>query len=180
MKKNSLVILLSLFLTFPTLGQSIHNLSFTNIDGANVSLNTYAGKKVLFIIAPISISDSVKLDELKSFQLRYGDSVAIIGIMSIENGFSSANSSTIKSMYESKGINIVLTGGVYTKKTSGANQAGFMKWLTEKDDNKRYDVDAKGIWHKFFVNKEGKLYGFSLPISPLSNNVVSTIVNQGM
>ncbi len=159
MKKITALFLIGSLLTLSCLSQSIHSLSFNNIDGGNVSLSTYAGKKILIIIAPISSSDSSRLDELKKFQLLNGDSVKVIGIMSIEDGYSSGNSSSIKNLYESRGIDIVLTNGMYTKKSAGANQSSLMKWLTEKNENSRYDIDARGIWQKFVINKMGKLYG---------------------
>ncbi len=143
--------------------QSIHNLSFTDIDGGNISLNTYQGKRILFIIAPISSIDSSRLDELKKFQVYYGDSVKLIGVMSNEDGYTTVNSAAIKSLYQSKDIEIVLTSGMYTKKAAGTNQSSLMKWLTEKDFNGHYDTDAKGIWQKFITNKFGKIINVVSP-----------------
>lgn len=158
--------------------QSIYDVGLTNIDGGSISLNSYQGKKILFIIAPLSSSDSNRLRELKIFHGRYGDSVKIVGIMSIEDGYSSANNAAIKSLYDSSGINIniALTSGMYTKKSAGSNQAPLMHWLTEKDVNHKYDTDAKGVWDKYFVNTVGKLYGVSGPGTSLLGASVGWIL----
>lgn len=178
MKKWIAILLVNLVTITVGLGQSIHSLSFNNIDGGNVSLNTYQGFKTMFVIAPVSASDSNRLKQLKNFYVRYGDSIKIIGIMSIEDGYNSANNAAIKNLYDSNGINIniVLTNGMYTKKAAGSSQSGLMKWLTEKDDNLRYDTDAKGLWDKYFVNKSGKLYGISGPGTSLLGGSVGWIV----
>ena len=141
-------------------------------------MSSYQGKKVMFIIAPLQSSDSNMIQQFRVFHDRFGDSVQIIGVMSIEDGFSSANSATIKALYDSNGINIpiVLTSGMYTKKSSGASQSPLMKWLTEIDLNDVYDVESKGIGDKYFINKLGKLYGLSFPDNSLLSANVSWIL----
>jgi hypothetical protein len=136
-------------------------------------MGSYSGKKVLLIIAPSTLSDSLKIFEIKSFQDRYNDSVVIIGIMSIENGFNTSNGNTIKGFYQQKGINIILTSGMHTKKSSGSNQSALMKWLTTKSLNSKFDIDAMGVMQKYFVNESGKLYGVISPKTSLMDANVS-------
>lgn len=157
MLKCIFLLLLSGF-ALSSFGQSaIYNQSVTNIDGGQVMLNSYAGKKVLFIIAPARLADTAKVDELVAFNTRYGDTVKLIGIMSLEDGFEDSNKVAIKSMYQSRGVNIVLTQGMYTKKSS-ANQSAIMQWLTKRTMNKRFDDDAGGVGQQFYVDENGKLF----------------------
>ena len=84
--------------------------------------------------------------------------------MSVEDGYSSSNKEAIKNLYQSRDINIILTAGMYTKKSAGANQSALLKWLTSKEENYRFTLDAQGIGQKFFINSEGRLVA-TLPAS---------------
>ncbi len=159
-------------------GQSIYTQSFTNIDGGSVSLNTFQGKKILFLIAPIKEADSLKLNEIVAFASKYPDTVKLVGIMSIEDGYVDSNKASIKSMYQSKGINILLTQGMNTKKVAGANQGAIMKWLTNQTMNKRFDDDAGGVGQMFFVNEVGKLYSVLIAQTPLNSPAVDRSVKR--
>ncbi len=153
-------------------GQSADSLSVNNIDGSSVSLLSYQGKKILFLIAPARISDSSKLDELAAFNSRYGDTVKLVGIMSKEDGFVDSNKAKIKTMYQNKGINILLTEGMFTKKTAGANQGSLMQWLTKLSMNKRFEENAKGVGQKFFADENGKLFSVLIPETSLFSSAV--------
>lgn len=152
-------------------GQSIYTQSFTNIDGGTVALSGYQGKKILFVIAPM-LGDTLKVNDLAAFWAKYPDSVKLVGIMSTEEGYADSNKAAIKSMYQSRGITIVLTGGMYTKKAAGNNQGGIMKWLTDKTVNKRYDTDASETGQLFFVNEAGKLFSVLIPETSLLSSSV--------
>jgi glutathione peroxidase len=179
MKKLLILLFVSGVFSIIASGQSVYDLSFTNIDGGSVSLSTYEGKRILFIIAPVSAADSLRLDEIKTFQQRYGkDTLAIIGIMSNEDGYSAGNNTAIKNLYQTREIEIVLTGGMYTKKSAGANQSSLLQWLTEKDQNRRFDFDANGIGHKFFVSKGGKIFGSLLPNTSLADPVCDWMMHR--
>ncbi len=158
--------------------QSIYTQSITNIDGGTVSLNTYQGKKIVFMIAPIKEADSMKLNEIIAFAAKYPDSVKLVGIMSIDDGYVDSNKASIKSMYQSKGINILLTQGMNTKKVAGANQGAIMKWLTDQTMNKRFDDDAGGVGQMFFVNEVGKLYSVLIAQTPLNSPAVDRSVKR--
>lgn len=157
------LLLIMVLLVSSTQSQSIHNLSFTDINGANIQMSSFSGKKVVFVIAPVNQSDSLLISEIRQFRDIYRDSIVLIGVMSSEDGFSAANSSAVKALYEQRGIPIILTAGMYTKKSAGASQSAIMQWLTKRTSNARFNIDAMGVMHKFFVNAEGKLYGVISP-----------------
>lgn len=157
MIKILFVLLLSGFVLSGYGQSSVYTQSVTNIDGGQVLLNSYAGKKILFIIAPAKLADTAKVDELAAFNTRYGDTIKLIGIMSLEDGYVDSNKAAIKSMYQSRGVNIVLTQGMYTKKTS-AYQPALMQWLTKRTMNKRFEEDAGGVGQQFYVDESGKLF----------------------
>ena len=154
--------------------QSYAQQSFNTINGENVLLNSYLGKKTLFFIVPLSQSDPV-YPQLQAFKNRYLDTVRIVGILSYEDGYQSSNASAMQNLYSS--MNIILTEGMYTKKSSGANQSTMMKWMTSKTMNHHFDMDATGIGHKFFVNENGRLFGVMPSQTPLNAPIIDKIVH---
>jgi glutathione peroxidase-family protein len=178
MTKQLSLFLIGFFLTLASTSQSIYNLSFTNIDGGNVFLSNFQNKRLVFIITPTIPSDTAKFDDIKNFQLQYGsDSIQLIGVMSIEDGYVPANNSDLKNHFQNKGINIILTSGMQTKKEAGSNQSTIMKWLTDINQNNILNHDAHGIGHKFFVNRTGKLVGFILSDFSTEDSMVSIFLS---
>jgi glutathione peroxidase len=174
MKKVVLSLLKVFLLVQMANAQDYQQLSFNTMDGQSFSLSFFSGKKVLFVIAPLAQSDSTFL-QLQSFLNRYHDTVKVVAIPSFEYGYQPSNASAIKSLYNNTGI--ILTEGMYTKKTSGTNQSAIMKWLTDKNRNYHYDMDVQGIGQKFFVSEKGSLFGVLVPQTSLQHPIVNAIVH---
>ncbi|HEU4471643.1 MAG TPA: hypothetical protein VFR58_11195 [Flavisolibacter sp.] len=154
--------------------QSVYQLSVKDIDGNPINLNAYAGKKILFYLLPLSASDSGFL-QLQAFKSRYLDTVQVIGVPSIEDGFQqSSGAASLKALYSNLGI--IITQGMHTRKSSGANQSELMQWLTNKSKNLHFDMDALGIGHKFFVSGTGRAFAVMPPQVPLTAPLFDRIV----
>lgn len=155
--------------------QSIYQVAVTGIDDNPINLNSYAGKKILFYILPLSPSDS-NFIRLQAFKNRYLDTVQIIGIPSIEDGYQpSSGAASLKALYANMGI--VITQGMYTRKSSGVSQSELMQWLTNKSKNQHFDMDALGIGHKFFVSGKGRQFAVMPPQVPLTAPLIDRIVH---
>ena len=166
---------IALFMFFLTArSQDFYGLSFKTITGDSITLTTYSGQKLMFFVLPLS-QDDQGFAQLQSFKSRYLDSVKIIGVLSIEDGYQSSNAPAIQAMYNNMGI--VLTEGMYTKKSSGVNQSPVMRWLTNKMGNKHFDADSEGIGHKFFVSQGGRLYAVVPPQASLQSGIIAKIVH---
>lgn len=157
--------------------QNFWELSFKTINGDTVMLSSFTGKKTLFFLVSLNETDS-NYSQLQAFRNRYLDTVRIVGVLSFEDGYQTSSASTIQSLYSSMGI--ILTEGMYTKKSSGANQSSLMKWLTSKTKNLHFDMDASGIGHKFFVNESVRLFAVMPPQVPLGSPVINRIVHSSM
>lgn len=168
--------LLCLSVTCSALGQGLYDYSFRDINNKEVRLGDFAGKKILFIILPENPTDSL-IAQLNSFVTTYGNRVQVIGVLSQEDGASQANKAVINTRYQN--TNILLTDVMRSRKGSG--QSPVMKWLTSKQENGHFDMDTKGIGHKFFVNGQGKLYavlaGNSSLLSPFVQKVMDAPEN---
>mgnify|MGYP002377644088 CR=1 FL=1 len=154
MKKASLTILLFCALSIGASSQSIYSIPLRNIDGDSVQLSDFSGKKMLFIILPLAGQDSVA-GQLISFAEQHGDSITVIGVISVEDGYTGEMKETVKTLYS--GTSIILTEPMNIRKAS-SNQSGLMQWFTDKNKNRHFIRDADAIGMKFFVGETGRLF----------------------
>jgi glutathione peroxidase len=163
--------LLCISVAFTADCQGLYDLSFRDLDSKTIHLKDFAGKKLLFIILPGSTTDSLPA-RLKIFVATYGDKVQVIGVLSQEDGYSPDSKAAIKTRYQNSGI--LVTEAMVSRKGNG--QSPLMKWLTNKSENGRFDIDAKGPGQKFFVNEQGRLYAVFGRLS-LSSPFIDKVVN---
>jgi hypothetical protein len=178
--KKTVFLLAALYCCSLSFGQSsIHALSINNIDGGAINLASYQDSNILIIcIAPISETDINKINEIDSLIAVHGSKIRVIGVMSIEDGYIDSNKTAIKNIYTSRGIPIILTEAMYTRKSSINNQSSFLAWLTTKTLNLRFKVDTKGIGQKFFIDKYGKIFAVLPPEVPFISPIVENYINR--
>ncbi len=149
----------------------IHNYSVPKIEGGNQSLSAYQGKKILVITLPLvqgASADSM-LYSLDTLGAAHASSLQIIAVPSYEDGYTVTQKPQLQQWYRSKlGNHIVITEGLYTRKTSGSQQHALFKWLTTVTQNEVFDIDVAGPGYKFFADESGILYGVLRPHSKIS------------
>ena len=168
-----IITVLNLF-TIAGFSQSIYQLSFQDINGDTISMNRYAGKKTMIILVPFNQQDTA-YKQLTVFKARYADSIQIIGIVSHEDGFKAEQASVLSGIY--RPIGLTLTKGMHTRKSAGNQQSPLMQWLTDNTKNHRYNTDAAGPGHKFFITETGILYAVMSPPSSLQSPIINRIVH---
>jgi len=174
--KKYFIILIAIFMSATAFSQNYFQLSFKKLNGDTVSVNSYAGKKTMYIILPLNQTNPV-FSQLEAFKNRYQDSIRIVGILSIEEGFESSSIGSIQSMYQN--LKIIVSEGMNTKKASGVSQGAIMKWLTNKTQNLHFDVDTVGIGLKFFVSESGVLFAVLPPQASLESPIIDKIIHSG-
>ena len=179
--KKIIVVIATLYFGLASMAQapSIYSVSVNDINGNAINLSSYQGTKILICIAPIKMSfiDSIKISEIDSLVKSYGNKVKVIGVLSKEDGFVDSNKAYIKNIYQSRGINIVLTEGMFTKKTSGISQSALMKWVTTQSLNARFDIDATGVGSKYLLDKNGKMLSVFPPEVSFISDFLSNKIN---
>lgn len=175
-KIPGLCLLLCLLTSFQWM-DDIYLIEVRDIQGKKITISDYKGKKILFVVLPLFKNDSLMINELTNFQKAHADSLAVIGILSNELGYSPEKENEIKKMYkEDRSSNIVITEGMNAKK--GAAQSLLLQWLTDKNKNKRFNNDVRGVGYKFFVDETGKLYATIGPELHLSHPIFIKILNK--
>jgi glutathione peroxidase len=151
-----------IFLTGWVCVESIYTHSVTTIEGVNKSLNAYQGKKMLIMTLPINRNNSndLILHSLDSLRNAYNGSLVIIASPSYEDGYTPAKKDSLKQWYRSiLSMDVIVTAGMYTRKTSGSRQHALFRWLTDKTRNEHFDRDVFGPKNKFIVWTDGELVG---------------------
>lgn len=172
MNKFIFAILLIIFSYFGSKAQSLYQYTIFNIDGDTIHLKTDS-TRMLFIIAPINPNDTL-ISHIAAFKNQYGNQIKVIGVLSKEDGYSDSIKTIVKNIYDTTGV--ILTEGVYTHKTSGEQQAAFMKLFTHKDMNWYFDTDVVGIGQKFFVSRTGRLHAVLRPQTALEAPAIKRIM----
>ncbi|HRN55616.1 MAG TPA: hypothetical protein PLL71_04160 [Agriterribacter sp.] len=156
--------------------EGIYDITITTIDGNKIELSQFKGKKLLFLLLPVSSQDtSVSVNDIGQLQTKYRSSLVIIGIPSEEAGYKAQDADNLKKMYKTPSANIIITEGMKVKR--GREQVTLFQWLTNKDLNHHFDHDVRGVGSKFFVDEEGELYAVMGPnltsTSPLMGRILA-------
>lgn len=174
-----LLIISCFFLMSSVCVESIYTHSVTSIEGTNKPLNAYQGKKLLIVTLPIQqnpSSDSL-LHSLDSIRMVYAGSLVIIGVPAYEDGYTAAMKESLKQWYRSiLNMDIIVTEGLYTRKTSGSQQHPLFKWLTDKNRNDHFDEDVNGPKNKFIVWTTGELIAVLGPFTKIGGNTINALL----
>jgi glutathione peroxidase-family protein len=160
--KRFIIPVIVILLSAATLPGSIYTYSVPKIEGGNQQLNALQGKRLLVIVLPVqqSASADTMLYCLDTLATAHAANLKVIAVPSYEDGYTPSIKNSLKTWYRSKlNNNIVITDGLYTRKTSGNQQHGLFHWLTNDNLNGIFDNDITGPGHKFFVKASGDLYG---------------------
>lgn len=162
---------------FPGQEISIYDISLKSIDGNTLTLSQYKGKKLLFLVVPHSSGDTtLTVKDIAELQIKYNNSLVIIGVPSEEAGYDSSDSAELKDLYETAGAPLMILEGMKVRK--GAGQSFLFQWLTSKDLNHHFDRDVQGVGSKFFVDEEGHLYAVMGPNLTLTNPLMDRILSK--
>lgn len=177
MKKACLFIFFFVICIIHSKSQSLDSLSFMTSDGNTFNMNTYAGQKVLFFIAPTNPVD-YQFKEVDSFYHKNSTKIKMIGILSAESGHHDSLNAKVKSFYQERGINIIFTKTFNVQSTNESIQADLLKWLSKKSLNKRFETDIKDGMYKFFIDPSGKLFSVLKPEQPLFSNFSTLFIQK--
>lgn len=136
--------------------QEFYLFELTDISGRTISLKDYRGKKVLIILSNSSSPDSLRVNKISKIIKEFGSKLTTIVIpISDFSSTSLDNSKGYLKKYQKEGI--IVTETIIAKKTS-QQQSVFLKWLTSKDKNNRFDIDVQVPFQMFAISEKGRLY----------------------
>ena len=133
---------------------SIHSYSFVSLNGDTIELNTFKGKKILFVNVASKCGFTPQYEGLQELHDKYKDKLVILGFPcnqfgEQEKGSSDEIQSFCKKNY---GVEFLMSEKIDVK---GVNQHPIYKWLTSKELNGKNSTSVKWNFQKYLVDEDG-------------------------
>ena len=136
--------------------ESLYDIKIEGIDGKQLNLNQYKGKKILFVNVASKCGFTNQYDGLQELYTKYKDKLVIIGLPCNQfGGQEPGEESEIQSFCRlNYGVDFPMTAKIDVK---GDSQHNLYKWLTQKNKNGKMDSSVKWNFQKYLVDEEGRL-----------------------
>jgi glutathione peroxidase len=153
-----------------------YDFTITDIDGNNISLRQFQGKKILFVNTATNSSYTNQYASLEQLYQKYKDSLVIIAIPSNSFGNEAGDNAAIKHFIISNyHVHFIIAQKM---EVAGSNQTSLYSWLTHIEQNNMMSNTIDGDFYKFLVDGQGRLVGaFVSSVDPMGEDVQSTMVN---
>ncbi len=169
---NTLLILLSLFFTPPA--KSVYNYSFKTIDGKEIKLSKFKGKKILIVNTASKCGYTPQYKDLEKLHQQYGKNVVLIGFPAANfNNQELATNAEIKEFCTGNyKVTFLLSEKVSVK---GSDINPLFAYLTAAE-NPDFKGDIGWNFEKFLINEKGQLvHRFRSAIEPLSGDITKNL-----
>ena len=168
-----LATLLFLASTFVTNGQSIHSFKVKSIDGKEINLASFKGKKILIVNTASKCGYTGQYEALQKVYTQYKHKLVIIGFPCNQFGGQEpgTNDAIVEFCQKNYGVTFPLADKVDVK---GENAAPIYKWLTQKSQNGVLDATIGWNFNKFLLDEQGKMIAyFPSNVKPDSESILS-------
>lgn len=169
---KSIILLFALFSALPP--ENVYQFSFTTLDGQNVSLGGFKGKKILIVNTASKCGFTPQYKELEELSKKYGDKLVVIGFPANNFGEQEPGSNQdIQAFCEQNyGVTFLMAEKTSVK---GDDISPLFKYLTEQK-NPDFTGDVKWNFEKFLIDENGQLiHRFRSATKPLSGDIVSNL-----
>jgi len=181
--KYLLLVLMNIAINITLVAQTITNDTATRVsnkpislvNGRAIDLDNYAGKKLLYIILPMT-PDTALINQVERFQMKFSNKIVVIGLVNLKG----KAADTITRQY-SKLVNegMLLSEGLKRRNAGSTQRTSVIEWICEKRSASA-ENERKEIGSKYFISEDGRLYatlGADVSLdSPLMPSIVNTPV----
>jgi glutathione peroxidase len=171
MKTLLSILLMATVLT--TNAQSIHGFTVKSIDGKNINLASFKGKKILIVNTASKCGYTPQYEGLEKVYEQYKDKLVIIGFPCNQFGGQEAgtNEEIADFCKKNYGVSFPLADKIDVK---GSNAAPIYQWLTQKSKNGILDASISWNFNKFLIDENGKMMAyFPSNVKPDSESILS-------
>lgn len=152
---------------------SIHSLSYTDIQGAPVSLSSYRGKKILIVNTASECGFTPQYTQLQELYNLHKDQLVIIGFPANDFGQQEPgeNKDILAFCEKNYGVTFPLSEKITVK---GKGISPVFEWLTQKNLNGKMDAEVKWNFTKFLLDEDGHLLAtFNSQVTPLDDAILN-------
>lgn len=144
--------------------------TLTTLDGQQLHLDAYAGKKLLYIVMPLN-EDTAISGQITRFQNKYASKIQVIALVGTGND----SRAGLPQNYQGLTANgIVCTQGM-TMRDSSDPKSDVLAWITGMKNGASADAAPTGS--KYFISEDGTLYATLGPEISLDYAIVYSMVN---
>ena len=150
---------------------SIYNISIKSITGESIDLESFKGKKILFVNTASECGFTGQYADLEKLSKKYANKLVVIGVPCNQfGGQEPGTQSEIKTFCEvNYGVTFLLTEKVDVK---GDNQHPLYAWLTNKEKNGVKSSSVKWNFQKYLIDENGSYIDFYYSITkPMSSKI---------
>ena len=171
-----LFILLNIVPKMQAQNKSFFDFIVESIDGKQVDLSTFKGKKILVVNTASKCGLTPQYEDLEALYKEYGgDDFVIIGFPA--NNFMSQEPGSNEEIKEFCTVNYGVTFPMMAKiSVKGDDMHPLYQWLTQKSENGVMDSEVAWNFQKYMIDENGHLVDFVSPKeSPKSDKIVNWI-----
>lgn len=153
---------------------SIYDYSFKSLDGKDVKMSSFKGKKILIVNTASKCGFTKQYKDLQALYSEYGNDLVIIGFPA--NNFGNQEPGTNGDIQEfceqNYGVEFLMAEKVEVK---GDQIDPLFKYLTSQD-NPDFKGDIKWNFEKFLIDENGKLvHRYRSTVNPLADEIVNWV-----
>lgn len=168
---NTLLLLLTLFFSPP---KSIYDFKIKTIDGKEVQLAKFKGKKMLIVNTASKCGYTVQYEDLEKLHKQYGKNMVLIGFPAGNFGGQelSTNAAIQDFCKKNFGVTFLMSEKVSVK---GDDINPVFKFLTSAQ-NPDFTGEIKWNFEKFLINEKGQLvHRFRSKVTPLDPLITANL-----
>jgi glutathione peroxidase len=171
-----LLLSIMLFAAITTLSaQSIHGFTVKGIDGKDIKMSSFKGKKILVVNTASKCGYTPQYESLEKVYEQYKDKLVIIGFPCNQFGGQEpgSNEEIVEFCKKNYGVTFPLADKVDVK---GSNTAAIYQWLTQKSKNGILDATISWNFNKFLLDENGKMIAYyPSNVRPDSDAILSNL-----
>jgi len=170
---KTLLSILLMAAVFTTNAQSIHSFTVKSIDGKNLNLASFKGKKILIVNTASKCGYTPQYEGLEKVYEQYKDKLVILGFPCNQFGGQEpgTNEEIVDFCKKNYGVSFPLADKIDVK---GSNIAPIYQWLTSKSKNGILDASISWNFNKFLIDENGKMMAyFPSNVKPDSDAILS-------
>ncbi len=165
--------------SFTTMGgvPSLHNIELTLINGEEITLSRYAGRKLLIVNVASKCGFTSQYQGLQELYKANTDKLEIIAIPCNDFGGQEPGNQQEIAEFCEKMYGVTFTIADKAKIVDSPHP--LFQWLTSKEHNGVLDADITWNFYKFLVNGNGQLeHMYSSDVHPFDDEIYSWVVNK--
>jgi len=155
--------------------QSIHSFTVKSIDGKDIKMSSFKGKKILIVNTASKCGYTPQYESLEKVYEQYKDKLVIIGFPCNQFGGQEpgSNEEIVEFCKKNYGVTFPLADKVDVK---GTNTAAIYQWLTQKSKNGVLDASISWNFNKFLLDENGKMIDYyPSNVKPDSEAILSNL-----